>query len=79
MPVARRGRPPSERARQALKVYVKLRLYPGDDDDLITFVQGVPKGLLASSVKRALRDGIHLPLDGGSDEELLATLDGLVD
>ena len=77
--VARRGRPPSARAAQAMVVHVKLRLYPGEDDDLIAFVSRVPRGLLAASVKRALRDGRQTDAPAVEDDALFSVLGGLVD
>jgi len=61
-------------------VRLKLRLYPGEDDDLIAFFAAIPSGLRALSVKQALRTG-SLPTDatpGGVSEALLDALDGLV-
>lgn len=75
----KRGRPRSERAATAKVVYVKMRLYPGEDDDLIAFVEGIPKGLLAASVKRALREGVHTDVPVEQDDELLSLLDDLVE
>ncbi len=77
--MARRGRPPSERARTALIVHVKLRLYRGEDDDLIRFVDGTPRGLLAACVKRALREEISESIAGQIGEPLLTVLDDLFD
>ena len=78
--MARRGRPPSRRAASALGVYIRLRLYPGEDDDLIAFFSGIPSGLRAVTVKRALRSGIETS-DGavdGEDDALLDALDAFV-
>ena len=36
---------------------VKLRLYPGEDDDLIVFFDSIPHRLRATMVKQALRSG----------------------
>jgi hypothetical protein len=76
--VARRGRPPSPRA--AVDVQIKLRLYQGEDDDLIAFFSSIPDGLRAVSVKGALRDGARVEEDASSsdDDELLDALDGFV-
>ena len=77
--MGKRGRPRSSRAAEARVVYVKMRLYPGEDDDLIAFVQSIPKGLLAASIKRALRDGVRDDAPAAEDGELLSMLDDLVD
>ncbi len=77
--MSRRGRPKSVKAAHARVLHVKMRLYPGDDDDLIAFVEGIPKGLLAASIKRALRDGVQGDAPGVRNEELLSLLDDLVD
>ena len=60
-------------------VYVKMRLYPGEDDDLIAFVHGIPRGLLAASIKRALREGIQADVPAKQGDDLLSLLDDLVD
>ena len=77
--MGKRGRPRSSRAVGAMVVYVKMRFYPGEDDDLIAFVQGIPKGLLAASIKRALRDGVQRNAPAAEADELLSMLDDLVD
>jgi hypothetical protein len=60
-------------------VHVKLRLYPGEDDDLIAFFdQSLPR-LRAAMVKRALRSGTTIPADVlDPDEEAMEMLDSLV-
>jgi hypothetical protein len=60
-------------------IHIKLRLYPGEDDDLITFFDGIIPRLRAAIVKQALRSGtqgtsIAMP----SDDGLLDALDLLV-
>ena len=77
--MGKRGRPRSARAAGATVVYVKMRLYPGEDDDLIAFLQGIPKGLLAASIKRALRDGVQGDTPVAQGDELFSLLDDLVD
>ena len=52
-------------------VRVKLRLYPGEDDDLIVFFDSIPFRLRATMVKQALRPRTL------SNEELTADDDGL--
>jgi hypothetical protein len=63
-----------------LTVHVKLRLYPGEDDDLVAFFEGIPKGLRAVMVKQALRSGtasgLSRPLE--DDEVLFDMMDGFV-
>ena len=75
----RRGRPRSARAAAAVVVPLKLRLYPGEDDDLIAFFEGLPAGLRAAGVKSALRSG---QLDSGAvgpaEDELVDALDALM-
>ena len=75
-----RGRPPSARAASARRVYLKLRLYPSEDDDLIAFFASIPIGLRATMVKRALRSGMGTTTLEASplDETLLDALDALV-
>jgi hypothetical protein len=78
--MAKRGRPRSERAANARIVRVTLRLYPGEDDDLIGFFGDVATGLRATSVKRALREGrVVGQEDVASEDPLLIALDRLVD
>jgi len=55
--MAKRGRPRSARAASAHIVRLKLRLYPGEDDDLIAYFEHIPSGLRSLTVKCALRDG----------------------
>ena len=78
--VARRGRPPSQRAAGAEIVLIKLRLYPAEDDDLIAFFSSIPAGLRAMSVKRALRNGVRVEDDAmpSDDDTLLDALDAFV-
>ena len=47
-------------------VQIKLRLYPGRDDDLVDFFQNTEPGLRAARVKQALRSGIE---EGGAVAE----------
>ena len=60
---------------------VKLRLYPGQDDDLIAFFHSIPFRLRAAMVKRALRSGTQTQEGGWApeDDPLLDALDALVD
>ena len=67
----KRGRP---RLVQRPRIFfIKLRLYPGQDDDLITFLSGVPYRLRTAAVKGALRTGNpKVRLDGLPDDEQMA-------
>ncbi len=56
---------------------VKLSLTPGEDDDLITFLDAAPARCRAMAVKAAMRGG-NLGVqvaDEGEDAALLAALD----
>lgn len=62
-------------------VRVKLRLYPGEDDDLIVFFDAIPYRLRATMVKQTLRSGTltvneELTED---DDQLFEALDALID
>ena len=79
--MAKRGRPKSPRAASAKIVRLTLRLYPGEDDDLIGFFLSIPTGLRAAMVKHALRSGA----DGGEgipdpqdEEAVMDALDAFV-
>ena len=75
---AKRGRP---RLVQPPRIYfIKLRLYPGQDDDRIVFLDAVPCRLRAAAVKGALRTGnLKVRLDGLPDDEQMAdALSGLM-
>jgi len=77
--MSRRGRPPSPRAASATIVHVKLRLYPGEDDDLIAFFEAALPRLRAAMVKQALRSGTRdsaRMLD--PDDEVTRMMDCLV-
>jgi len=74
----RRGRP---KLAQPPQIYfIKLRLYPGQDDDLIAFLAAVPHRLRTAAVKGALRTGnLNTRLDGlPGDDELAEALDHLM-
>ena len=78
--MAKRGRPPSPRAASARVIHIKLRLYPGEDDDLIAFFDGIIPRLRAAQVKQALRSGVQdTSQTVASDDRLLDALDSLVD
>jgi len=78
--MARAVRTRSLRAASAQIVRIKLRLYPGEDDDLIGFFSGIPAGLRATSVKLALRSGVENSASIAQDEseEMLDALDAFV-
>ena len=74
----KRGRP---KLVQPPRIYfIKLRLYPVQDDDLIAFLDAVPCRLRAAAVKGALRTGnLKVRLDGLPDDEPMAdALSGLM-
>lgn len=78
--MAKRGRPHSPRAASARMIHIKLRLYPGEDDDLIAFFDGIIPRLRAVLVKQALRSGVQdTSQTVASDDRLLDALDSLVD
>lgn len=76
-----RGRPRSSRATAATIIRVKLRLYPGEDDDLIVFFDSIPYRLRATMVKQALRSGTQTSNEESTavDDELFEALDLLID
>jgi len=78
--MARRGRPPSPRTASARVVNIKLRLYPGEDDDLIAFFGGIIPRLRAACVKAALRSGMQqgAVLCDAEKDALVDALEGLV-
>lgn len=77
--MARPGRPKSARAASAQIVRLKLRLYPGEDDDLIAFFGDIPLGLRAASVKRALREGASFDAGrSGPESDLMDALDAFL-
>jgi hypothetical protein len=61
-------------------VNIKLRLYPGDDDDLIVFFGSIIPRLRAACVKAALRSGTQqgAVLCDSEQDALADALDGLV-
>ena len=69
------GRPLSARSASARIVRIKLRLYPGEDDDLIAFFASIPKGLRATMVKMALRSGVEEHAGTVEDDDLSEALD----
>ena len=72
--------PRSARAASAKVIRIKLRLYPGEDDDLILFFDGIPTGLRATSVKIALRSGVATGPDvyETQDDHLMDALEDLI-
>ena len=55
---------------------IKLRLWEGEDDDLIAFLQSIPIGKRSSAVKTAMRSGqlSAITEDDLPDEDDLASL-----
>ena len=77
--VARRGRYRSPVAASAEIIRIKLRLYPGQDDDLIRFFDSIPFRLRAAMVKTALRSGGTIAdQPSHEDDDVLDALDALV-
>ena len=76
--MAKRGRPRSPRAASAKIIRIKLRLYPGEDDDLLEFFSGIPAGLRATMVKLALRSGVAGEEVPAEDDALTFLLEALV-
>ena len=56
---------------------VKLSLTPGEDDDLIAFIEAAPERCRAVAVKAAMRGGNlgQAADDEGNDAAILAALD----
>ena len=79
--MAKRGRPRSRRAASARVVNVKMRLYAGEDDDLIHFFASIPRRLRAAMVKQALRSGVQTSCDKtlNQEEEVFEVLGAFVD
>lgn len=73
--------PKSERAAKAHIVRIKLRLYAGEDDDLIAFFATIPRGLRAAMVKQALRSGTQMvgETSTSDDDEWFAALESFID
>jgi hypothetical protein len=71
---AGRGRPRCE----SIVVQIKLRLHPGEDDDLIAFFAGLPPYSRANSVKIAMRSGnlaSGAPGDGVDEDDIADALE----
>ena len=62
------ARPSLSPDEQPVIVMVKLRLYRGQDDDLLDFFQRLPARLRAASVKQALRSG-ELPVAAETESD----------
>lgn len=69
----RRGRPRAETP--AIVLQIKMRLYPGEDDDLLSFFSSIPPLSRAAMVKRTLRSG--MPASGEQETASDALLDAL--
>ena len=64
------ARPSLSPDEQPVIVMVKLRLYRGQDDDLLDFFQRLPHRLRAASVKQALRNGgLPVAAEAESDDD----------
>jgi len=71
-----RGRPVS--TAPTWECHLHLRLRVGEDDDLISFLSGLPPRRRASALKAVLRTGgmgSHLVETDDSDDEFLAAID----
>jgi hypothetical protein len=67
------ARPSLNPDEQPVIVMVKLRLYRGQDDDLLDFFQRLPDRLRAASVKQALRSGgLPVAAEAEADEDDIA-------
>jgi hypothetical protein len=68
--MTRGGRP----RRETVIVWLKLRLHPGEDDDLIDFFASLPEGGRARAVVMALRTGDigQVLADEGLDDDQMA-------
>jgi len=64
-----------------VQIQVKLRLYLGQDDDLIAWFDGIPDGLRSAMVKSALRTGAGAVslADLPDEDEMVAALDDLME
>ncbi len=66
-----RGRKPKQGI--CHKYEIKLYLWEGEDDDLIAFFKGLPKGKRAAGIRMALRSGdalANLQVTDDEDEEM---------
>ncbi len=73
--MARRGRP--RQAQPPVIYQLKLRLRPGEDDDLLTFLAAIPLRCRPAAVKAALRAGslTNLQVAGlPADDDVAAAL-----
>lgn len=77
-PHRRRGRPRLAVPPQIY--YIKLRLYPGQDDDLIAFLATVPPRWRSAAVKIALRTGNtgNTAMTGPEEDAVTDALDALL-
>lgn len=60
---------------------VKMRLYPGEDHDLIEFFASIPRRLRAGMVKQGLRSGVQTGCHKApiQEDQLCELLEALVD
>lgn len=72
------GRPPLDNPPTV--VHIALRLYPGEDDDLLSWIDSLPKRQTAAAVKARLRTGRVTTATGPHDDDLDidTALDGLL-
>jgi hypothetical protein len=65
---------------ETVVVQIKLRLHPGQDDDLLEWFGQMPRRLRAPAVKAALRAGgmALVAADVPDDEEIAAVMDALL-
>ncbi len=78
--MSKRGRPRSQRTAEAYVVRLNLRLYLGEDDDLIAYFQSTPTGLRTARAKAALREGmVEQAQPRGNCDEILDALDAFVE
>lgn len=65
---------------ETVVIQIKLRLHPGQDDDLLWWFEQMPHRLRAPAVKAALRAGgmTTAVADVPDDEEITAAMDALL-
>lgn len=47
--------------------HIHVRVYPGKDDDLMEWIEGLPPGKRSQAIRDALRRGIGMPVSGNVD------------
>lgn len=65
---------------ETVVIQIKMRLHPGQDDDLLQWFEQMPRRLRAPAVKAALRaGGMTLAVaDVPDDDEITAAMDALL-